>query len=115
MISSLLPLKSPRSTDDDDDDVDSETEDILREATLLLLRLKYAQTQSQLENLEQELELLAKAPPSPPHPSYQETDDRRTQIRDNDNDMWKLDAPRLSLGADGKGPLLDPSGKVRSS
>ncbi|KAG6880262.1 hypothetical protein C0992_001831 [Termitomyces sp. T32_za158] len=111
LIASLLPSESMRSGDEEDD-IDSETEDILRQATLLLLRLKYAQTQSQLENLEQELELLAQAPPSPPRPSYQEADDRRTKIRKNDNDMWKLDAPQSSLGADGKGPLLDSSGKV---
>ncbi|KAG6868814.1 hypothetical protein C0993_009696 [Termitomyces sp. T159_Od127] len=111
LIASLLP-SSVRSAADEEDDIDSETEDILRETTLLLLRLKYAQTQSQVERLEQELELLAKAPPSPPRPSYQEADDRRTKIRENDNDMWKLDAPQSSLGADGKGPLLDSSGKV---
>ena len=111
LIASLLPSKSAKSTNEEDD-IDSETEHILREATLLLLRLKYAQSQAQLENLEQELGLLLKAPPSPPRPPRQ-ADDRRSKIRGNDSDMWKLDVPRPNLGADGKGPLLDSSGKVR--
>ncbi|KAG6853905.1 hypothetical protein C0991_012574 [Blastosporella zonata] len=112
LISSLLPSKSSTtSTPDDDDDIDSETDEILREATLLVLRLKYAQSHSQFESMDQELELLSNAPPSPPHQARQEVDDRRGKDRDSDSDMWKLDAPRSSLGHDGKGPLLDPSGK----
>ncbi|KAG6906332.1 hypothetical protein DXG01_014413 [Tephrocybe rancida] len=112
LISSLLPSKSPtKSSADGDDEIDSETDDILREATLLLLRLKYAQSHSQLESMDQELELLLNAPPSPPQNARQGVDDRRGKGRESDNDMWKLDAPRSSLGPDGKGPLLDPSGK----
>ncbi|KAG6889835.1 hypothetical protein C0995_014313 [Termitomyces sp. Mi166 len=110
LIASLLPSKSQAG--DEEDDFDSETEDILREATLLLLRLKHAQTQTQLGNLEQELDLLSKAPPSSPRPPRQEADDRRSKTRESDDDMWKLDAPRPSLEADGKGSLLDSSGKV---
>ncbi|KAG5353105.1 hypothetical protein C0989_010309 [Termitomyces sp. Mn162] len=109
LIACLLLSKSAKSAGDEEDDIDSETEDIFRETTLLLLRLKYAQSQTQIENMEQELELLSRAPPSPPRVPHQ-TDDRRSKIRENDNDMWKLDTPRSSMGADG--PLLDSSGKV---
>ncbi|KAG5645573.1 hypothetical protein DXG03_005711 [Asterophora parasitica] len=114
LILSLLPSKSTYKSKsiDDDDEPDSDTDDILREATLLLIRLCYAQSHSQLESQDQELQLLLSAPPSPPRRPRQETDDRRDKSRQSDADMWKLDAPRSSLGLDGKGPLLDSSGKV---
>ncbi|KAJ7137728.1 TAP42-like protein [Mycena epipterygia] len=105
LITSLLPKKPE---DDDEEEEDSESEDILRETTLLLLRLCYAQAQSQLLSLSQELDLLQNAPRMPPPPPVQPEDDRRGKERATENDMWKLDAPR---GADGKGPLLDPDGK----
>ncbi|KAG6820652.1 hypothetical protein H0H93_013851 [Arthromyces matolae] len=110
LIASLLPSK-PSSTDDDEDELDSETDDILRKSILLLLRLKYAQSQASLDNLKQELELLSNAPPSPPRAPRQE-DDRRRKGRESDQDMWKLDAPLSNSGRDGKGPLMDSSGKV---
>jgi hypothetical protein len=103
LVSSLLPIPS---ADDDDDEDDSETDAILREATLLLLRLSCAQAYGQLESMDQELELLRSAPPPPPlleHP----TEDRKGKNRD-DNDLWTLDAPTRP---DGSGPLLDLSGK----
>ncbi|KAJ7461476.1 TAP42-like protein [Mycena latifolia] len=105
LIASLLPKKP----DDEEEEEDSESEDILRETILLLLRLCYAQGQSQLLSLSQELDLLQNAPrmPPPPPPPRPE-DDRRGKERAAESDMWKLDAPR---GADGKGPLLDPDGK----
>lgn len=114
LISSLLPSTSQSSTapDEDEDDLDSEVDDILREATLLLIRLSYVQTHSILESMGQEIELLLSAPPSPPRSSPQEGEDRRGKSRESDKDMWKLDAPRSNLGPDGKGPLLDPAGKV---
>ncbi|KAG6833069.1 hypothetical protein H0H87_011813 [Tephrocybe sp. NHM501043] len=112
LIASLLPSKSfIKPSLDDDDDINSETDDALREATMVILRLKYAQSHSQLERMDQELELLSNAPPTPPRPTRQEADDRRGRGRESDKDMWKLDEPRSSLGLDGKGPLLDPSGK----
>ncbi|KAF5380918.1 hypothetical protein D9615_004167 [Tricholomella constricta] len=111
LIASLLPSKLSSKSTDDDDEPDSDTDNILREATLLLLRLFHAQSHSTLESMDQELELLLNAPPSPPRNSYPGTDDRRGKGRETDSDMWKLDAPRSSLGPDGKGPLLDPSGK----
>ncbi|KAF9469306.1 TAP42-like protein [Collybia nuda] len=113
LISSLLPSPSPKRTpnDDDDEELDSETEDILREATLLLLRLLYAHAHSQLESTVQELELLRNAPPPAVRMSAPE-DDRRGKNRKAESDMWKLDVPsRSNSGPDGKGPLLDSAGK----
>lgn len=108
LIASLLPSDSSiKSTDDDEED--PETEDILREATLLLFRLTYTQAQSQLESLEQEAELLRSMPPPPPSSQ----DPRRSNGKGKEQDeMWKLDAPLPRGGPDGKGPLLDQSGKV---
>ncbi|KAJ7940270.1 TAP42-like protein, partial [Mycena leptocephala] len=105
LISSLFP-KKPETEDDEED---SESEDVLRETILLLLRLCYAQAQSQLLSLAQELELLQNAPRMPPPPPSRPEEDRRGKERATENDMWKLDAPRS--GPDGKGPLLDPDGK----
>ena len=116
LISSLLPSPSrsqlPITPDDEEEEPDSETDDILREATILLLRICYAQAHSHLESMEQELELLRNAPPYPPRSSGPQTDDRRGKARESDDDMWKLDAPRSTLGPDGNRPLLDSSGKV---
>lgn len=120
LISSLLPSPSlSRSksfaTLDDDEELDSDSDDILREATILLLRLCYGRAHSHLDSMEQELELLRNAPPSSQIPSQSPPDDRRGKARESENNMWKLEAPRSSLGLDGKGPLLDPSGKVIES
>ncbi|KAJ7256502.1 TAP42-like protein [Mycena haematopus] len=109
LISSLLPKKTEGGTEEEDEEEDSESEDILRETTLLLLRLCYAQAESQLLSLAQELELLQSAPRMPPSPASQPEDDRRGKERAAEGDMWKLDVPRG--GPDGKGPLLDPTGK----
>lgn len=94
----------PRSDTEDDDD----EEDSLREITLLLLRSLYAQSHAQLESSEQELDLLRSTPPSPPPQPRHETGDEA-------EDTWRLDMPRPQGGSDGKGPLLDPTGKVRGS
>jgi immunoglobulin-binding protein 1 len=96
LIASLLPSPSIASDDDGDD-----TEDILREATLTLLRLMYIQTQSQLGSLDQELTLLRSALRRAP-------DDAPT-IDHVNADLWRLDAP---LASSRDGPMLDPSGKV---
>lgn len=101
IIRSLLPSAQV----DDEDEDDSETDDILRETVLLLLRLNYAQAHSQLESMDQELELLRNAPPPRPGPPL---DDRRNKTNDQD-DMWKLDT-KSRVGE--SGPLLDSSGKV---
>lgn len=91
----------------EDDAEDSETENVLREATLLLLRLFYAHACAQLEGVDQEIQLLRNAPPPPPLPKPP-VDERRYKTKDQE-DMWKLDAaPELP----NRGPLLDSHGKV---
>lgn len=109
LILSLLP--SSKSSDEDDED-DSQTDEVLREAILLLLRLFFVQAHNQSESLEQEFELLRSAPLPPSPQLTEEQDPRRSKQRKEEQDMWKLDAP-VAAGGDGKGPLLDPSGKVR--
>ncbi len=111
LIASVLPDPSQKSADAAADE-DADTEEVLREALILLLRYIYAEARSQLESTNQELELLRHAPPAPPQrvPS----DDPREARRHTEDDMWKLDAPTNRGGPDGKGPLLDPQGKVRT-
>ncbi|KAG1782321.1 TAP42-like protein [Suillus placidus] len=106
LIRSLLPstVTSQVSSEDEDED-NSEIDEILREAVLLLLRLNYAQAYSQLESMDQELELLRYAPP-PPRPGPT-SDDRKNRLKEQD-DMWKLDT-KTPVGE--SGPLLDSSGK----
>ena len=108
LISSLLP--SPSSTENEED-LDSEVDQILRETILLLLRLLYTQSNAQLQSMKQELELLQNAPPSPIHSPLRDIEDPRDKQRKEDEEMWKLDIP-VPGGPDGKGPLLDPTGKV---
>ena len=100
-------MPCPQQTLDDDG---SDIEDLLREATLVLFRLTYTQSQTSLESLEQEVELLRSMPPPPPLEDPRHKSDKKIE----QDDMWKLDAPLPSGGPDGKGPLLDPSGKVRT-
>ncbi|KAI0064531.1 hypothetical protein BV25DRAFT_1881797 [Artomyces pyxidatus] len=95
LIASLLPSSSSSEEEDD-----SDTEDILRDATILLLRLTYAQARNQLDSIGQELGLLRSAPPPVPQPS--------PDSRDTETQSWRLDAPARNA----RGPaLLDPSGK----
>ena len=61
--------------------------------------------------MKQELELLRNAPPSPIHSPPRDIEDPRDKQRKEDEEMWKLDIP-VPGGPDGKGPLLDPTGKV---
>ncbi|TFY82564.1 hypothetical protein EWM64_g1452 [Hericium alpestre] len=98
LVASLLPSPSLSAADDEN----SETEDILRDATLLLLRLFYTQACSQLESLDQEFELLGSALPPVLQPPPEA--DRSAQ----EGEEWRLDAPRLDRQ---DGPLLDPKGK----
>ncbi|KAF8964013.1 serine/threonine protein phosphatase PP2A-associated protein [Flammula alnicola] len=107
LISSLLPSSSPRALKTEEE-LDSETDEILRETTLLLLRLLYAHASAQLQSMEQELELLRNAPPSPIMGALDE--DERNKTRKAEDNDWKLDIP-IAGGPDGKGPLLDPAGK----
>jgi hypothetical protein len=100
-------LSSSTSAADDEDDPD--TDDILRETTLVLLRLTYAQAHGQLESMDQELDLLRSVPPPPPSAEPPPDDGRRKA--EEKEDMWKLDAPTRPGGS---GPLLDSGGKVCS-
>jgi hypothetical protein len=115
LTASLLPpspsTSSSAASDEDDDASESETDDLLRETSLLLLRLAYGQAQTQLESIEQELVMLRMAPPSPPAPRappQADPEGRRLQRNAEQDDMWRLDAPRPQQNA-----LLDPAGKVR--
>ncbi|KAF5315671.1 hypothetical protein D9611_004938 [Ephemerocybe angulata] len=109
LIASLLPAPSEGK---ETKESDTETDEILRETTLILLRLLYAQAQGQLEGLQQEEELLKMAPPSPEIRGGSLEQDERVRRREEEASMWRLDAPRPSGGPDGKGPLLDSSGRI---
>ncbi|THU80123.1 hypothetical protein K435DRAFT_785572 [Dendrothele bispora CBS 962.96] len=118
LIASLLPSTSSTTSDALDEEDDSETDEILRSTTLLLLRLCFVQANSQLQMMDQELELLRNAPPPiaySPRPeaarAREQEDSRRRQKESEENDMWKLDAPATGLGTASQGPLLDQSGK----
>lgn len=91
----------------EDDAEDPEIENVLREATLLLLRLFYTQACTQLEGVAQEIQLLCNAPP--PSPLLEPPADERQDKTKDQQDMWKIDAaPEIP----NRGPLLDPRGKV---
>ena len=107
LIASVLPSPAQKA---DGDELDGDTEDVLRDAIVLLLRFVYAEAQSQLKSTSQEIELLRSAPPEPAHPIP--SNDPRMGRRSAEDDMWRLDAPVNKGGPDGKGPLLDPQGKV---
>ncbi|KAJ3568639.1 hypothetical protein NP233_g5580 [Leucocoprinus birnbaumii] len=117
LIASFLPSSpTPISSNDD---LDSETDEILRTTTLLLLRMLYAQTHAHLESMDQELELLKRAPPSPtgaPPLNGEHGDARVGKGKGRDaeqQELWKLDmnVPGGAGGPDGKGPLMDQSGR----
>lgn len=106
LISSLLPKTQSIQGEEA---LDSDTEEILRETTLLVLRMFHARAMTQLQAMEQELELLQNAPPSPiMGPESEDSRDKQRNVEDND---WKLDIP-LAGGPDGKGPLMDAQGIV---
>jgi immunoglobulin-binding protein 1 len=112
LIASLVPSSSSRASKTEED-LDSQTDEMLRETTLLVLRLLYAHSSAQLQSMEQELELLRNAPPSPtmgPEDQATAQDPRDRKRKEEEND-WKLDKPALG-GPDGKGPLMDAYGKV---
>lgn len=108
LVASLLTIDSSKSNGVNEE-TGSENDDIIRETTLLLLRLLYAHASTQLQSMEQELELLRNAPPSPK--LGPDDNDNRAQKRKAEEHDWKLDIP-VPGGPDGKGPLLDSSGKV---
>ncbi|GAW00403.1 serine/threonine protein phosphatase PP2A-associated protein [Lentinula edodes] len=106
LLSSLLP-----SAMDEEEEDSSSTDDVLRETTLLLIRLFFSQAQTQLQNMNQELELLRTAPPSASTAMsrLEDDDDRRGKHKESEENMWKIDAPTPKVGAGG--PLLDEAGK----
>lgn len=109
LIASLLPSDSEVK---DEQEIASETDEILRETILILLRLLYAQAQGQVEMLAQEMEMIKMMPPSPQLEAQRAEQDKRMKAREEEASMWRLDAPRPSGGPDGKGPLMDSSGRV---
>ncbi|KAL7283684.1 hypothetical protein ACG7TL_003120 [Trametes sanguinea] len=108
LIAAILPDPSKKDADSNEEP-DADTEEILREALVLLLRYIYAEVQTQLERTNEELELLRNAPPLPPQAPP--SDDPRMAKKREEDTMWRLDAPLNRGGPDGKGPLLDPQGK----
>ena len=112
LIASVLPDPSQKTEDSAAEEMDGDSEEVVREAIILLLRFIYAEAQTQRESTSQELELLRNAPP--PAPRQTPSDDPRTAKKRAEDDMWKLDAPINKGGPDGKGPLLDPQGKVNA-
>jgi immunoglobulin-binding protein 1 len=111
LIAALLPHSAPATTtvNDEQDDGDG---DERRTATLLLLRLAYAQSHAQLASIAQELELLRSAPPAPPLPPQPGTSERARSSPEAERSLWTLDAPRSVGTAQRGGPLLDSAGKV---
>ena len=89
-----------------DEDDESEWDEYVRELSIHLLRLFWIQAWSQLDSLDQEIELLHNAPPSP--------ENRPHAVTERDTDAWRLDAPPPRNMVDDRGPLLDQSGKVAS-
>ena len=102
LIASLLPSSSAEEEDETDDP------EQLRELTQLLLRLCWAKATTSSESMRQEAELL-RSMPSPESRGPPPQTGRRTE----DDDMWRLDPSERRGGPDGKGPLLDPRGRVR--
>lgn len=97
--------------EENDDEKNDQVDEVLRELTILALRMMYVQTLSNIQSLLQEQELLKNAPPEPEIPPTYDQDERKKAQKKQD-DIWKLDAPRLTGGPDGRGPLLNPQGKV---
>lgn len=109
LIASLLPSDSEVKGEKE---IASETDEVLRETILILLRLLYAQAQGQVEMLAQEMEMIKMMPSSPQLEAQRAEQDERMKRREEEASMWRLDAPRPSGGPDGKGPLMDSSGRV---
>jgi immunoglobulin-binding protein 1 len=98
-VSSLLP-----GTYAGDEDDEPEWDEHIRELSIHLLQLFWVQVWGQLDSLEQEIQLLRNAPPSPT--------DRPQAGSEGDADAWRLDTPAPTKLLDDRGPLLDQSGKV---
>jgi hypothetical protein len=98
---------SPSSTKpkplEDDDELDSDLEQFIRKLTLLLIRFQWAQAATQMDSIDQELDLLLKAP--------EEEKRFGADIREEEDRTWKLDFVNRKL-TDPNAPLLDSSGRV---
>ncbi|KAL5529587.1 hypothetical protein ACEPAG_5572 [Sanghuangporus baumii] len=82
---------------------EEDSEDAIRETILLLLRLQWTQTAAHIESMNQEFELLAKAP-------REEREERTVSEENSEDEHWRLEAPSTSLLTK-QGPLLDVHGK----
>ncbi|KAM6500356.1 TAP42-like protein [Amanita muscaria] len=109
-ISMLLPSGDRSQSSEEEEDLNSETEDALRETTLHLMRLLYMQSKNQMEHMEQERDLLKNAPQFFPSGRGSKEETRREERRTAEEN-WRLDARPVNSGPDGKGSLLDSSGK----
>lgn len=96
LVESILPGSN---MDEEDED-----EDVMRDSIVLLLRLQWAQTSTQLNSIDQELELLLNAPPEEPKDP--------SGARSGSDDTWKLDTPLRGLLMNQQGPLIDVNGRV---
>ena len=94
-----------------EEELDSESDETLRDTTLMLLRLFYAKAASQLYNAELEVELLRNISPNDQAIPNGGSEDPRDRKREEENNAWRLDLPH-GRGLDGRGPILDESGKV---
>ncbi|KAF8643856.1 hypothetical protein AX16_008873 [Volvariella volvacea WC 439] len=112
LIASLLPPRSSDGDPDEEEEGDSQTDEILREASLLLLRLLHAEAQGHLNSIERELEMINMMPPSPELSAVPPPEEvKKGQEQAEQDAMWRLDPPTSSRGPDGRGPLLDSQGK----
>jgi len=105
----LLPSGASSRPSEDEEELDSEVEDALREAILVLLRLLYTHAQTRMDNAEQEFDLLRNAPATDRRPLE---DVPQEQRRTADDNMWRVEPLQpVDRRLDGKGPLIDSSGK----
>lgn len=103
LVDSIVTVGKPsHSQHSEDDDVDDELERFIRKCTLLLIRLQWAQAATQMDSIDQELELLYMAP----------EEDRRfgARVPEDEDRTWRLDFVNRPINA--SGPLLDSSGRV---
>lgn len=96
-----------------------EDDDMVRQMTIMMIRLCWMRSHAFLSDLQMEKDLLQKAPADEGEDLEiaREKDERerqreRQKQREKDQNTWRLDMLRASGGPDGRGPLLDPRGRV---